>query len=96
MNVRRFFLTILLMSGNGLDINGEVNNTIAHIDINTIPLLDEISGHMRNEVHLQTDDGDTHKIDDKRENALNMYKKDYESNESLGIFIIFISKMKSM
>ena len=81
------------MTGNGLDINGDVINTIAHVAISTTPVLDAISGHMGNEVRLPTDDGDTHEIEDKRENALNMYKKDDESNESLGIFI---SKMKFM
>ena len=88
MNVRRFFLTILLMTGNGLNVNGHVTNTIAHGDISTAPIHDAISGHMGYEIRLATDDGDTDGIENNREKALNMYKKDDESSESLGIFIL--------
>ena len=80
------------MTGNGPDINGYVTNAIAHGDISTTPVHDVISGHMGYAIRLATDDGDTDGIENNREKALNMNKKDDESSESLGIFIL---KLKS-
>ena len=87
MSIRRFFLTILLMTSHGLDINGHVTNINVHGDVSTKPVHDAISIDMGNEIRQASDENDTDKIGANREKATNMDKDYKESNESLGIFI---------